>query len=90
MMQSRTVVEAAARDNGAPIRIVVDGDKVVSADPPGVVVVKGPGGDDMCFLSSTAAAESWRAPHDPAATLFPLPDAVRRSAKIFNRAGAGL
>jgi len=90
MMQKPTVVEAAARDNGAPIRIVVDGDKVVSADPPGVVVVKGHGCDDMSFFSSQAAAESWRKEHDPAATLFPLPDAVRRGAKIFNRETAGL
>lgn len=90
MMQTRTVVEAAARDNGAPIRIVVDADKVVSAEPPGVVVVKGHGCDDMSFFSSRAAAESWRAQHDHDATLFPLPDAVRRGARIFNREGAGL
>ena len=90
MMQKRTVVEASARDNDAKIRIVVDGEKAVSADPPGVVVVKGRGCDDMSFFSSREAAEAWRAQHDHDATLFTLADAVRRGAKIFNHETAGL
>jgi hypothetical protein len=90
MLQKRTVVDAEARDNGAPIRIVVDGDNAVSADPPGVVVVKGHGCDDMSFFSSREAAEAWRAQHDHEATLFTLADAVRRGAKIFNHETAGL
>src|SRR6185503_958892 len=49
LLQKRTVVEAAARDNGAPIRILVDGDAIVSSSPPEVVVVKGRGCDDMSF-----------------------------------------
>jgi len=90
MMQKQTVVQAEARDNGAPIRIVVDIDKVVSADPPGVVVVKGHGCDDMSFFSSREAAEAWRAQHDHDAALFSLADAVRRGAKIFSHETAGL
>jgi hypothetical protein len=90
ILQKRTVVEAEARDNGAPIRIVVDIDKVVSADPPGVVVVKGHGCDDMSFFSSRDAAEAWRSEHDHDATLFSLADAVRRGAKIFSHETAGL
>jgi hypothetical protein len=90
MLQKRTVVEAEARDNGVPIRIVVDVDKVIAADPPGVVVVKGHGCDDMSFFSSREAAETWRAAHDHDATLFTLADAVRRGAKIFNHETAGL
>jgi hypothetical protein len=90
MMQKRTVVEASARDNGAAIRIVVDADKVVSADPPGVVVVKGRGCDDMSFFSSRDAAESWRKAHAGEGTLFTLPEAVARGAKIFSHETAGL
>ena len=37
----RTVVEATARDNAAPLRVVVDGDRIVEARPAGVVVVRG-------------------------------------------------
>lgn len=90
MMQTRTVVEATARDNGAPIRVVVDIDKVVSAEPPDVVVLKGRGCDNMSFFSSRAAAETWRKAHEPDATLFPLPEAVARGAKIFSRTSLGL
>jgi hypothetical protein len=90
MMQKQTVVQAEARDNGTPIRIVVDVDKVVSAEPPGLVVVKGHGCDDMSFFSSREAAEAWRDQHDHDATLFSLADAVRRGAKIFSHATSGL
>jgi hypothetical protein len=90
ILQKRTVVDAEARDNTAPIHIVVDADKVISADPPGVVVVKGHGCDDMSFFSSREAAEAWRAQHDHDATLFTLADAVRRGAKIFSHETAGL
>lgn len=90
MMQRRTVVEASARDNDAKIRVVVDADKLVSADPPGVVVVKGRGCDDMSFFSSREAADAWRKQHDADATLFTLPEAIQRGAKIFSRETAGL
>jgi hypothetical protein len=90
MMQKRTVVEATARDNDAAIRIVVDGDKAVSAEPPDVVVVKGRGCDDMSFFSSRAAGEAWRKQHDSGATLFTLPEAIARGAKIFSHQTAGL
>jgi len=79
-----------ARDNGAPIRIVVDVDEIVSAEPPGVVVVKGRGCDDMSFFSSRGAAEAWRAQHAAAATVFTLAEAVQCGAKIFNHATSGL
>jgi len=90
MMQKRTVVEASARDNDATIRIVVDGDKAVSADPPGVVVVKGRGCDDMSFFSSREAGEAWRKQNGGEGTLFTLPEAIQRGAKIFSRETAGL
>jgi hypothetical protein len=90
MLQKRTVIEASARDNGAPIRIVVDVDKIVSAEPPGVVVVKGRGCDDMAFFSSRAAADAWRAQNDRDATLYSLAEALQRGARIFSRETAGL
>ena len=90
MLQKRTVIDASARDNGAPIRIVVDVDKIVSAEPAGVVVVKGRGCDDMVFFSSRAAAEAWRAQNDRDATLYSLAEALQRGARIFSRETAGL
>ena len=90
MLQKRTVIEASARDNGTPIRIVVDVDKIVSAEPAGVVVVKGRGCDDMVFFSSRAAAEAWRAQNDRDATLYSLAEALQRGARIFSRETAGL
>src|SRR6185503_5742738 len=56
----RTVVEATARDNGAPLRVVVDGDRIVEARPSGLVVVRGKGCDNMSFFSSKAAATAWQ------------------------------
>jgi len=90
MLQKRTVIEASARDNGAPVRIVVDVDKIVSAEPADVVVVKGRGCDDMVFYSSRAAADAWRAQNDRDATLYSLAEALQRGAKIFNRETGGL
>jgi len=90
MLQKRTVIEASARDNGSPVRIVVDVDKIVSAEPADVVVVKGRGCDDMVFFSSRAAAEAWRAQNDRDATLYSLAEALQRGAKIFNRETGGL
>ena len=90
MLQKRTVIDASARDNGAPIRIVVDVDKIVSAEPADVVVVKGRGCDDMAFFSSRAAADAWRAQNDRDATLYSLAEALQRGARIFSRETAGL
>jgi len=90
MLQKRTLVEASARDNAVAIRVVVDGDKVVSAQPPGVVVVKGRGCDNMSFFSSRDAAESWRREHDGEGTVFTLAEAVQRGARIFSHDTVGL
>jgi hypothetical protein len=90
MLQRRTVVEAAARDNGTPLRVVVDRDKVVEANPAGVVVVKGQGCDNMSFFSSTQAAQAWQKAHGGEGELFTLAEAVQRGAKTFGRYTAGL
>jgi hypothetical protein len=86
----RTIVEATARDNGAPLRVVVDGDRIVEARPPGVVVVRGKGCDNMSFFSSRAAGEAWQKANAGASTLLTLADAVARGARVFSRATAGL
>jgi len=86
----RTVVEASARDNGAPLRVVVDGDRIVEARPGGVVVLRGEGCDNMSFFSSKAAAEAWRKANGGTSTLLTLAEAVARGARVFARATAGL
>ena len=90
MLHKQTVVEAEARDNGARLRVVVDGDKVTSAEPPGVVVVKGKGCDNMSFYSSKQAAEAWQQAHAGEGELFTLAEAVQRGAKIFGRLATSL
>jgi Alkylmercury lyase len=90
MLRKQAVVEAQARDNGARLRVVVDGDKVTSADPAGVVVVKGKGCDNMSFFSSAQAGESWRREHGGEGELLTLGAAVERGAKSFGRYATGL
>ena len=86
----RTIVEATARDNGAPLRVVVDGDRIVEARPAGVVVVRGKGCDNMSFFSSKTAATAWQKAHGGESTLMTLTEAVARGARVFSRATAGL
>jgi hypothetical protein len=90
MLRRQAVVEAESRDNGARLRVVVDGDKVTSAEPAGVVVVKGKGCDNMSFFSSKQAAEAWQKAHDGEGELLLLADAVQRGAKIFGRLATAL
>jgi hypothetical protein len=86
----RTVVEATARDNGAPLRVVVDADRIVEARPAGVVVVRGKGCDNMSFFSSKAAATAWQKANGGESSLMTLAEAVARAARVFSRATAGL
>src|SRR5438128_63398 len=85
-----TVVEATARDNGAPLRVVVSGQRVVSAEPAGIVIVKGRGCDTMSFFSSKEAGEKWQREHDGEGTLFTLANAVKNGAEIFGSYSEGL
>jgi hypothetical protein len=86
----RTVVEATARDNGAPLRVVVDADRIVEARPAGLVVVRGKGCDNMSFFSSEAAAMAWQKANGGESTLLTLAEAVARGARVFSRTTAGL
>ncbi len=85
-----TVVEAAARDNGAPLRVVVSGQQIISAEPAGIVIVKGRGCDKMSFFSSKEAGEKWQREHDGEGTLFTLANAVKHGADIFGSYSEGL
>ena len=85
-----TVVEATARDNGTPLRVVVSGQRVVSAEPEGIVVVKGRGCDTMSFFSAKEAGEKWQKEHDGEGTLFTLANAVKNGAEIFGAYSEGL
>jgi len=90
MLQTQTVVEAAARDNGARLRVVVDHDTIVEASPASVVVLKGRGCDNMSFFSSAEAATAWQQAHGGDGQIFTLAEAVQRGAKTFSRYTAGL
>src|SRR4029077_17070172 len=90
MLRRQAVVEAESRDNGARLRVVVDGDKVTSAEPPGVVVVKGKGCDNMSFYSSEQARPAWQQAQGGGGELFTLAEAVEGGAKIFGRLATSL
>ena len=90
MLGKQTFVEAKARDGNVWLHVMVDGDKIVSAEPAGAVVVKGKGCDNMSFFSSRLAAEAWRKDHDGEGELLTLAEAVRRAAKSFGRYATGL
>jgi hypothetical protein len=85
-----TVVEATARDNGTPLRVIVSGQQIVSAEPAGIVIVKGRGCDTMSFFSSKEAGEKWQREHDGEGTLFTLANAVKNGAEIFGSYSEGL
>jgi hypothetical protein len=90
MGRKTTVVEAVARDNGTPLRVVVSGQQIVSAEPAGIVIVKGRGCDKMSFFSSKEAGEKWQQEHDGEGTLFTLANAVKHGADIFGSYSEGL
>jgi hypothetical protein len=90
MLEKRTVVEGTARDNGHALRVVVDGARIVEANPAELVVVRGNGCDNMSFFSSRAAGDAWRKANDPGSTLLTLPEAVARGARIFSKETQGL
>jgi hypothetical protein len=90
MLEKRTVVEGTARDNGQRLRVVVDGARIVEANPAEVVVVRGNGCDNMSFFSSRAAGDAWRKANDPGSTLLTLAEAVTRGARIFSKETQGL
>jgi Alkylmercury lyase len=90
MLEKRTVVEGTTRDNGQRLRVVVDGGRIVEAQPAGLVVVRGEGCDNMSFFSSRAAGETWQRANAGPSTLLTLPEAVARGARVFSKETQGL
>jgi len=90
MLEKRTLVEGTARDNDHALRVVVDGARIIEANPAEMVVVRGNGCDNMSFFSSRAAGDAWRKANDPGSTLLTLPEAVARGARVFSKETQGL
>jgi Alkylmercury lyase len=91
MLGKPATVEAELRDTGAKLTVSVDGEKLVSADPPDAAVFKGTGCDNMLFFSSRGAAEAYA--KDAKITtgkIFALADAVTHGAGIFGPFTKGL
>jgi len=91
MMGKKATVDAETRDGKRKVHAVVDGDRLVSADPPGAVVFKGASCDEMLFFSSEAGLNVWKTLHDIAGgKVFSMADAVTHGAGIFGKLTDGL
>jgi hypothetical protein len=74
MLQRKTVAEAVARDNGAPLRVVVDGDKVVTPNPPvcDAMTIKLEAAAPVLVAMDVGATAEWYEEHlEFQAALFP-------------------
>ena len=91
MMGRKATIDAETRDTRTRLRVVVDGDKLVSADPPSAVVFKGAGCDQMLFFSSQEGLAEWKKQHGvEGGRVFAMNDAVAHGADIFGQFTAGL
>jgi hypothetical protein len=85
MMGAKTTVDATTND-GAPLHVEVDGDKLVTASPPDAVVFKGGSCDQMMFFSNMAALDRWKKTEGaPEGRTFTLAEAVTHGAETFSR-----
>jgi hypothetical protein len=82
MMGRRASIDATTRD-GVPLHVVVDGEQLLEATPPGAVVFKGGSCDEMLFFSSQAALDDWKSQHGAKGRSFGLGDAVHHGAELF-------
>lgn len=91
MMGKRAMVDAETRDGKAHLHVVVDGDKVVSAEPSNAIVFKGTGCDEMLFFSSQAGLDAWKKEHGiEGGKVFDMTEAVVHGAGIFGKFTEGL
>jgi len=73
------------------VRIAVNGDTLVSAEPADAIVYKGGSCDRMLFFGSQAGLDKWSAVHGVGGgKVFPLRDAVAHGAEIFGKFTEGL
>ena len=91
MVGRKATVDAETRDGKAKLHVVVDGDRIVSAEPPGAIVFKGASCDDMLFFSSEAGLDAWKKEHRiEGGKVFPLAEAVAHGAGLFGKLTEGL
>jgi alkylmercury lyase-like protein len=91
MMGRKATIDAEMRDSKGLLHVVVDGEKLVSAEPANAVVFKGSGCDEMLFFSSEGGLDSWKKQHGiEGGKVFALADAVVHGAEIFGKFTAGL
>ncbi|HEU4407723.1 MAG TPA: organomercurial lyase [Polyangiaceae bacterium] len=91
MMGRKAVVEAETRDGKAKLRVEVDGDKLVSADPPEAVVFRGGSCDEMLFFSSQAGLDAWKKRQRvTGGKAFTMREGVTHGAELFGQVTAGL
>jgi len=80
-----------AEDFGTRLRVVVDGDRLVSAEPPNAIVFRGASCDEMLFFSSQEGVERWKRQHEiQQGKVFSLAEAVERGATGFGKLTEGL
>jgi hypothetical protein len=91
MMGRGATVDAETRDGKAKVHIVVDGDKLVAAEPADAVVFKGSSCDEMLFFSSQTGLDVWKKQHGiESGKVFTLAEAVTHGAGGFGRLTEGL
>jgi hypothetical protein len=91
MMGRKATIDGQMRDTGALLHVVVDGDKLVSADPASAIVFKGAGCDQMLFFSSQEGLDAWKKQHAvEGGKVFAMNEAVVHGAGIFGQFTAGL
>jgi hypothetical protein len=90
MMGARASVDAQTHE-GVKLHVEVDGDKLVSADPPNAIVFKGAACDEMLFFATKEALEIWKAKRGiEGGQVFTMAEAVTRGATGFGKLTAGL
>jgi hypothetical protein len=91
MMGKPATIDAETRDGKTKLRVVVNGDKLVSAEPSDAIVFKGSSCDEMLFFSSQAGLDAWKQKQSIVdGQVFTLAEAVTRGATFFGKLTEGL
>jgi hypothetical protein len=91
MMGRRATIEARTEDDKAALHVVVDGERLVSAEPAHAIVFRGSSCDEMLFFSSEEGLDGWKRKHEiERGKVFSLAEAVERGASGFGKLTEGL
>jgi hypothetical protein len=91
MMGRKATIDAQTQDTKANLRVVVDGDRLVSAEPPEAIVFRGSSCDEMLFFSSQTGVEGWKKQQGiEGGKVFTMAEAVTRGATGFGKLTEGL